>query len=72
MIAARDTATVRGGRVWIVGDDGQPTAIDVVYGVSDGNVSEVVRGKLAAGQEVIVGVTRQTGGSRRSRFRFGL
>jgi HlyD family secretion protein len=42
-------------RVYVVGGDGKPKAVPIVVGVSDGAFSEVVRGELAAGQDVIVG-----------------
>jgi HlyD family secretion protein len=43
------------GRVWVVGADGQPEAIQVRLGASDGNFTEVLAGPLEAGREVIVG-----------------
>jgi HlyD family secretion protein len=48
------------GRVWIVDRDGQPVPVDIMTGISDGNFTEVVRGDLKAGQEVIIGI-RQSG-----------
>jgi HlyD family secretion protein len=49
------------GRVWVVGPDGKPLAITLTLGISDGATTEVVRGDLKDGQEVIVGLSGQTG-----------
>ena len=43
------------GRVYIVDDDGKPKAVPVTLGISDGSFTELVRGELKEGQEVIVG-----------------
>ena len=71
MAAARQsgTATTR-GRLWIVGPDGQPQAVQVVFGASDGNQTEVVSGDIEEGQQLIVGVNRQRGGGGLSGIRF--
>lgn len=44
------------GKVWILGADGKPAAIEVKTGINDGNQTEVVEGDLREGQEVIVGL----------------
>lgn len=44
------------GRLWIVGDDGKPKAIEVKTGITDGNHTELIDGELAEGQQVIVGL----------------
>jgi HlyD family secretion protein len=43
------------GRVFVVGPDGKPTAVSVMLGLTDGASTEIVKGELAEGQEVIVG-----------------
>src|SRR5687767_4062589 len=43
------------GRVYVVDSDGKPKAVAVTLGISDGTATEVVRGELTDGQEVIVG-----------------
>jgi HlyD family secretion protein len=72
MEARRAKRPVSPGRVWIVGRDEELTPVDIMTGISDGNFSEIVRGDLKTGQEVIIG-TKQSG--RRSspggRRRFG-
>jgi HlyD family secretion protein len=50
-----------GGRVWAVGPDGKPKAVTLTLGLSDGTATEVLRGELKEGQEVIVGVAGGTG-----------
>ena len=49
------------GRVWIVGADGKPTALTLGLGITDGSATEVLRGDLRDGQEVIVGATGAAG-----------
>jgi HlyD family secretion protein len=50
------------GRVWVVdGDKVKPLA--VTLGISDGNATEVLRGDLQEGQEVVVGVAAGQKGS---------
>ncbi len=44
------------GRVWIVDTDGKPTAVALTLGLSDGTATEVLRGDLKEGQEVITGL----------------
>jgi len=43
------------GRVWILGPDGKPAPITLTLGLSDGASTEVLRGDIHEGQEVIVG-----------------
>ena len=54
MLAESAVATTR-GRVWRPDTKGKPEAVAVVAGISDGSMTEVVRGELAAGQQVIIG-----------------
>ena len=51
------------GRVFVLGPDGKPAAVTVMLGISDGTSTEVVRGGLREGQEVVVGAA--AGGSGR-------
>ena len=44
------------GRVFIQGADGKPQPVQVMLGISDGQSTEVVRGDLQEGQEVITGI----------------
>jgi HlyD family secretion protein len=43
------------GRVFVIGADGKPRAVAVTLGISDGTATEVIRGELKEGQDVIVG-----------------
>ena len=49
------------GRVWVFGADGKPASIAVTLGLSDGASTEVLRGDLSEGQEVIVGLAGGAG-----------
>jgi len=51
------------GRVFVVGENGKPKAVSLTLGLSDGTSTEVMRGELEEGQEVIVGAASSTGGS---------
>jgi HlyD family secretion protein len=44
------------GRVFLLDNDGKPKATPVTIGISDGTSTEVVRGDLQEGEEVIVGL----------------
>ena len=43
------------GRAWLLGPDGRPAPAQLTLGLSDGTFTEVLRGDLREGQEVIVG-----------------
>src|SRR5262245_42654871 len=49
------------GRVWVIGPDGKPAAVSLTLGLSDGAATEVLRGELREGQEIIVGSAGGTG-----------
>ena len=51
-------------------DAGKPKAVTVVVGISDGSATEIVRGPLKAGAEVVTGIRRQ--GAKKRSLRFGL
>jgi HlyD family secretion protein len=44
------------GRVFVLDADGKPKAVSVALGISDGTATEVLRGELKEGQEVITGL----------------
>src|SRR5882724_11852236 len=60
------------GRVWVLGPDGKPASIALTLGLSDGASTEVLRGDVREGQDVIVGSVgapgRQQQGSPRLRL----
>lgn len=43
------------GRVYVLGEDGQPRGVDVRLGVGDGAMTEIVAGEIEAGANVIIG-----------------
>ncbi len=45
------------GRVFILGADGKPEAVQIRLGITDGTNTEVVEGPLKDTQQVIVGAT---------------
>lgn len=53
----------RPGRVWVVSPEGKPTSVSIALGITDGTFSEVIRGELREGAEVIV---EQTSGKKAS------
>ena len=55
LAAARAANPVTPGTVWVKGEDGEPSPVEVMTGISDGNFTEIVRGDLKEGQEVIIG-----------------
>ena len=70
--AARASNPVTQARVWVLRPDGQPSPVDILAGISDGSFTEVVRGDLRPGQEVIIGTAqssrRSSGGGKRFGF----
>jgi len=60
METRRVKSPVSPGRVWIVDRNGGFAPVDIMTGLSDGNFTEIVRGDLKVGQDVIIG-TRQSG-----------
>lgn len=59
--AARAGGGGGSGRVWIIGEDGSPKAINVRLGLTDGSMTEIVSGDIREGSEVIVGQQAATG-----------
>lgn len=67
----RSVNPITAGRVWVLGRDGKPVPVDVMVGATDGSVSEIVKGDLKPGQEVIVGTNQLSGRSSKGRKAFG-
>jgi HlyD family secretion protein len=53
--AARAGGGGGSGRVWTIGEDGNPKAVNVRLGLTDGSMTEIVSGDVKEGSEVIVG-----------------
>jgi HlyD family secretion protein len=51
----RDGGKGRPGKVWVLGENGQPTAVAVQTGITDGAATELLSGELAEGAQLIVG-----------------
>lgn len=58
--SARTAGGGGSGRVWQVDADGKPKAVPVRLGLTDGTMTEIVGGELAAGDEVITGLVAPT------------
>jgi len=73
-IATSRTANpVKRGRVWLLDKNRTPVPVDIITGISDGSFTEIVRGDLKAGQEIIAGTSqleRRSSGSGLRRFGF--
>ena len=55
-VAATDAKVGVAGRVWTLGADGRPKPVALILGIADGAATEVLRGDLTEGQDVIVGL----------------
>jgi HlyD family secretion protein len=72
LVEGRAAKQVTRGRVWVLGENGTPTPVDIMTGISDGSFTEVVQGGLEEGQQVIIGISRPENKSKASgRRRFG-
>lgn len=69
-IRERDTAPGLPGRVWRL-KDGKPLAVPLRLGVSDGKATEIIKGEIAEGDEIILG-SQEVGASRRTVRPFGM
>lgn len=54
-VRGRDEGPGIPGRIWLL-KAGQPSPVNVRLGVSDGKATELLKGELQAGQEIILGV----------------
>ncbi|UCF84098.1 MAG: efflux RND transporter periplasmic adaptor subunit [Desulfobacteraceae bacterium] len=73
MEVRRAKRQVSPGRVWVVNRNGKLVPVNIMTGISDGNFTEIVRGDLEAGQEVVIGARqsdRRPSQSGRRRLRF--
>lgn len=72
------TPQTRSAQVFVLDEAGTPQPVQVAIGISDGGFTEMVRGDLEAGQQIVVGVSAATlaaqanqEANRRGGFRFG-
>ena len=61
----RQQNPTRRAQVWIVDGAGSLKPVDVAVGISDGTVTELVRGDLKEGQPVVIGQSRAPAPNRR-------
>ena len=54
--AARAGGAGGSGRLWVLGEDGNPKSISVRLGLTDGSMTEIISGEIKEGSEVIVGL----------------
>ncbi|NQV80999.1 MAG: HlyD family secretion protein [Alphaproteobacteria bacterium] len=54
------TNAVRQGRIWVLGADGIPKAVSIRYGITNGSLTEIVEGEIAAGDRVIISAVAPT------------
>jgi HlyD family secretion protein len=54
------------GRVWVAGADGQPVAVEVRTGLTDGSSTELLEGPLKEGDEVILGSGEAAGAAKKA------
>jgi HlyD family secretion protein len=57
--------------IWVLNDDGSPTAVSIMLGASDESSTQVFSGDLREGQKVIIGVSSGKSGFGALGFRFG-
>ena len=60
------------GRVWVVGPDGQPKPGVVRLGVSDGKTTEILKGEVKEGTEIILGMVEPTAKAAKPSRPFGM
>ena len=58
-------------RIWVLEDSRKPRPVAVVYGITDGNESEIISGDLKEGQQVITGVVALPSPAPRKWLQFG-
>jgi HlyD family secretion protein len=62
---ARGGAAPAAGRLWMRAPDGQPVAVDVRTGLTDGTSTEILEGPLKEGDEIIVGAAEPPGAAKK-------
>lgn len=60
------------GRVWVLGADGNPAPVGLRLGVSDGKFTEVLKGEVTQGTEIILKKLEDADGKRKSKRPFGM
>ena len=68
---ASEMKTRSDSRIWVLEDSSKPRPVAVVYGITDGNESEIISGDLKEGQQVITGVIALPSPAPRKWLKFG-
>jgi HlyD family secretion protein len=74
-VRAREEGPGIPGRVWVLDGKGQPAPVNLRLGVSDGKATEILKGDLKAGAEIILGLSEgaaKTSGSAPRPFGMGM
>jgi HlyD family secretion protein len=64
--SARTGTTAATGRLWTRGPDGQPVAVEVRTGLTDGTSTEILAGPLKEGDEVILGAAEGSAAAKKA------
>ncbi|MDD5389416.1 MAG: efflux RND transporter periplasmic adaptor subunit [Gallionellaceae bacterium] len=60
------------GRVWVVGKEGRPAPVVVRLGVSDGKATEILKGEVKEGMEIILAMAEGAAKAKKSTRPFGM
>lgn len=61
-VSAKELQDIKGTKVWVL-ENNQPKPVGVTLGLSDGNFSEIVKGDLRTGQEIVTDSLNKKGSS---------
>jgi len=64
--SARAGTAAATGRLWVRGTDGQPVAVEVRTGLTDGTSTEILEGPLKEGDEVILGAAEPSAAAKKA------
>ena len=64
--SARTSTTAAAGRLWTRGPEGQPVAVEVRTGLTDGASTEILEGPLKEGDEVILGAAEPSAAAKKA------
>lgn len=62
---AGDSRRSATGRLWVPGVDGQPSPLDVRFGLTDGTSTEIIEGPLKEGDVIVLGAAEPSGAAKK-------